>query len=113
MENVPGIMRGVGKEILDNVIDGLSVNYFIKYNIVNAADYGVPQIRKRFLLHGIRHDIYKKYYNADGFSLPQRTHGKVGSGEVQAWETVYTARDNKPCCLPDVRKKSRANKIHT
>ncbi|MFR5081553.1 MAG: DNA cytosine methyltransferase [Anaerobutyricum hallii] len=43
--------------------------YYVEHNTLNAADYGVPQIRKRLVLHGIRKDVYeniglreKKYY---------------------------------------------------
>lgn len=88
MENVPGIMRGAGKEIIDYVIKELSISHFVVNDIINAADYGVPQIRKRFILHGIRHDIYEKYYNSNGFGLPEKTHGRIPTGNLLPWKTI-------------------------
>ena len=62
MENVPGIRSSFGGRILNEFIDRLQNNrgdnkkrYFVKSNVVNAADYGVPQARKRFVWHVIRY----------------------------------------------------------
>ena len=58
METVPGMSTGVGKEIFKNVVKELEENYHVEYATLNAADFGVPQIRKRLVLHGIRNDVY-------------------------------------------------------
>ena len=49
MENVPGMSTGVGKEIFKNVVKELEENYHVEYATLNAADFGVPQIRKRLV----------------------------------------------------------------
>ena len=48
MENVPSLEK---EEIFQNFINTLKKNnYCVSYKVVNAADYGVPQRRKRLLL---------------------------------------------------------------
>ena len=44
--------------------------YDVTYNLVNAADYGIPQIRERVIIVGIRKDLHVNWQ----FPLP--THSK-------------------------------------
>ena len=52
IENVPGLPYGSGKEIFQEALDGLkSAGYTnVAFQIVNTADFGVPQRRRRLLL---------------------------------------------------------------
>jgi len=89
MENVPGIKTDTNKVILDEFLVRLREKYEVVDGILNSADYGVPQIRKRFVLHAVRKDIHAEL-QADGFEfgLPQPTHScKEGAG-LLAWKTV-------------------------
>jgi len=56
MENVPGLARGIGKPLFDETLEELRrLGYLnIAHGIVDVADYGVPQHRKRLLLIGTR-----------------------------------------------------------
>lgn len=62
-ENVTGLLSAKvkGKPILPMVISALGRHYNIcndlRRIVFNTADYGVPQIRKRIILMGIRKDI--------------------------------------------------------
>lgn len=96
MENVPGIKSSFGGRIINEFITeienvGAPANerYMIVCGVVNSADYGVPQIRKRFVLHAVRSDIYDimKSKGID-FKLPDTTHSKDGSGGKSQWITV-------------------------
>jgi DNA (cytosine-5)-methyltransferase 1 len=59
MENVPGIIAGEAKKLLDRVLADIEANgYGIvrPYQVLNALDYGVPQSRKRLFVLGYRDD---------------------------------------------------------
>ncbi|MCU6792467.1 DNA cytosine methyltransferase [Paenibacillus sp. WQ 127069] len=61
-ENVPGILSH--PQIFNDFIAKLKrkqqnyPGYYIQFNTINAADYGVPQRRKRFVLIGKRRDLH-------------------------------------------------------
>lgn len=104
MENVPGIKSSFGGRIINEFIDDLenvgnssSQKYKIVYGIVNAADYGVPQVRKRFVLHAVRSDIYMILQsNGLDLTLPQTTHSKDTENGKKPWVTVREAFKGLP-----------------
>lgn len=59
MENVPGMAQmGVRSQVEQDLsIDG---EYVVKSQLVDAAEFGVPQTRKRLLFFGVRRDLNKK-----------------------------------------------------
>jgi len=67
-ENVSGLLS-MQKGNLLQIIIGLfsSLGYEVKYKLLNAADYGAPQIRKRVIISGTK---LKK-----AFEYPVPTHG--------------------------------------
>ncbi|WP_414047050.1 DNA cytosine methyltransferase [Macrococcus equi] len=81
MENVVGLTRNNGKKIFELFLEELS-EYEILYDILNAADYGVPQTRKRLVLHGKRNDLEN-----EKLILPVPTHSKNG-GDLKKWKTA-------------------------
>lgn len=93
MENVPGMSNGVGKEIFKNVVKELEENYHVEYATLNAADFGVPQIRKRLVLHGIRNDVYDNLGldKEKQKILPKSTHSKEKKKGYRKWVTVRKA----------------------
>lgn len=63
---------------------------------MNAANYGVPQARKRFVLHAVRKDINKELKeNGFLFDLPKATHDKKGNNGLKN-EDVKEAIDDLP-----------------
>ena len=92
MENVPGMSKGIGKKIFNNVIQQLSRNYYIEYDTLNAANYGVPQVRKRLVVHGIRRDVYERLIEIEKVEklhiLPSITHSKIEKKGYRKWKTV-------------------------
>jgi DNA (cytosine-5)-methyltransferase 1 len=55
MENVFGLLYKTSKVAFDQLHEELSdEGYAISYQVVNAADYGVPQIRERLFILGSR-----------------------------------------------------------
>lgn len=55
IENVPGLVSLFGGQIKDSILKRLTdLGYKVKYQIVCAADYGVPQTRRRVVFVGLR-----------------------------------------------------------
>jgi len=55
LENVPSLVTAHGGEVVDDIKSQLlSFGYIVEYGILNAADYGVPQNRKRLILVAIK-----------------------------------------------------------
>lgn len=71
--------------------------YKVVSGVVNAADYGVPQLRKRFVLHAVRYDIYARLLSKGmDISLPETTHSKDGKGGKKCWVAVREIFDGLP-----------------
>lgn len=97
MENVPGIMSDFNENILNEFLGRLDNHYIIKKNTLNAANYGVPQLRRRFVLQAVRKDIGKELLNYGfDFDLPKETHNKNGTGGLKKWKTVKEAIGDLP-----------------
>lgn len=104
MENVPGIRSSYGGRIikefiseLENVDAPMKERYKVVCDVVNAADYGVPQLRKRFVLHAVRYDIYAILQSKGmDVSLPETTHSKDGKGDKKSWVTVRDTFEGLP-----------------
>ncbi|EAI4080865.1 DNA cytosine methyltransferase [Campylobacter jejuni] len=74
-ENVIGLLSMQKGELFKYICCQFKkINYVVDYSILNAAFYGVPQIRERLIIVGIRQDIY---YGS--FIFPQKTHDKFVS----------------------------------
>jgi DNA (cytosine-5)-methyltransferase 1 len=102
MENVPGIRTANNGIILNEFLTKLknekskniTERYIVKSAILNAADYGVPQKRRRFVLHAVRADVYELLLKQNvEFKLPVQTHGK---GTAQPWVTVWETISDLP-----------------
>jgi DNA (cytosine-5)-methyltransferase 1 len=89
MENVPGLITTeYGEIIFKEVFEELKrLGYEVDYKIINTADYGVPQFRKRFVLLGSR---YKRH----PIKLPAETHASPDVNDAEnklPWVTVQDA----------------------
>lgn len=90
-ENVKGILSlGKGEAIKQIVDDFEAAGYITSVNLVNMANYGVPQTRQRVIIIGQRVDLGEELR----FVFPQPTHSK--SGELQKWVSIKEAIDHFP-----------------
>lgn len=97
MENVPGIKTEFNNAILSEFLQRLKLHYYVREDILNAADYGVPQARKRFVLHAVRKDINNELKTFGfTFDLPAATHDKNGTNGLKRWQTVKEAIGDLP-----------------
>ncbi|PRD22376.1 UNVERIFIED_CONTAM: hgiDIIM [Trichonephila clavipes] len=82
MENVPGLAKK-GEHLFDPVMSQFkALGYHIDYKLVDVADYGVPQSRKRLVVLGCLHDE---------ISIPSPTHSEAPQEHTQPWVTVRQA----------------------
>lgn len=57
-ENVPGLISGVAKGYFKEIYAALEdAGYNVRARVLNAADYGVPQNRRRLFFLGVRRDL--------------------------------------------------------
>ncbi len=97
MENVPGIKTEFNELILGEFLTRLRKKYLVVEDILNAANYGVPQLRKRFVLHAVRKDINKDLQECGfKFGLPAATHNQEGTDGLKKWKTVREAIGDLP-----------------
>ena len=69
MENVPDALNHGGQNIAEETCEVLEdKGYVCGYTLLNAAYYGVPQMRERLFLIGYRREI------ANGVTFPEPTH---------------------------------------
>ena len=72
LENVFGLAYRVNQAALRLLQRGIAeAGYTFACGVLNAADFGVPQIRERFFLVGARKDL-----RPQGLQLPSPTHGE-------------------------------------
>jgi DNA (cytosine-5)-methyltransferase 1 len=67
MENVPGLAVGERVGYLSRIVQELErLGFLVNWGVLNAADYGVPQKRRRLFVVGLRHRRFR---------FPEPTHG--------------------------------------
>lgn len=60
IENVPGLVSLFGGQIKDSIIKRLTdLGYTVRYQIICAADYGVPQTRRRVVFVGLKNGEFE------------------------------------------------------
>ena len=96
MENVPGFQTKYGGKIFRDFLEYVKTNlpeYEVKYDIVEAINFGVPQTRKRLFVCG-----YKKKYS---FEFPKVNRDFVEDGKE--FVTVQEALSDLPTITDDWR----------
>nr|WP_288295141.1 DNA (cytosine-5-)-methyltransferase [uncultured Granulicatella sp.] len=92
-ENVKGMMTLGKGEILKQIIeDFASAGYTVTPHLVNARDYGVPQIRERVFLVGVHKEKIEKKYGFR-YRLPDATHGDANEIDLFLRAPFVTLRD--------------------
>ncbi|SFR59432.1 DNA cytosine methyltransferase [Halorubrum sodomense] len=91
MENVTG-MTNITTHFMDRVEAAFrEAGYAVRWRTLNAADYGVPQTRRRVITIGVREDL-----PAPSRWFPAPTHAEtptttLDGGELAEWVTVEEA----------------------
>lgn len=94
IENVPGLAYRGKAEGIDAIRAGISAinkkartSYSFEFQVLNAAEYGVPQTRERVFIIGAR--------DGTRFKFPKPTHGNVDTG-LEAFRTAWEAFADLP-----------------
>ena len=91
-ENVKGILSLGNGEAIKQIINNFeSAGYIVSVNLVNMADYGVPQTRQRVIIIGQRKDLGETML----FDFPKPTHSKDGK-DLPRWVSIKEAIDHFP-----------------
>lgn len=73
-ENVKGMMTLGRGEVLNQIVaDFAAAGYTVTPHLVNARDYGVPQLRERVFLIGVHKEKIEQKYGFH-YQLPEATH---------------------------------------
>jgi DNA (cytosine-5)-methyltransferase 1 len=82
LENVPGLIKK-GKPYFDKLVDELTdLGYVVNWDVLQVANYGVPQSRRRLVL------LAGKGFKIE---LPEPTHSWNGRKGLTPWRTVRDA----------------------
>jgi DNA (cytosine-5)-methyltransferase 1 len=105
LENVPGILsleKGAVVDLIQSEFENIGVEngkkgYEVRRVLLNAADYGVPQNRKRVLFFGIKKEL-KASIRKEMFSLfpPKPTHTKDLKNCLTPYKTLKDTIYNLP-----------------
>lgn len=85
-ENVKGLTNLAKGTVFQMILsDFSSLGYKVSHQVLNAADFGVPQTRQRVIIVGVRNDIDFEYI------FPEPTHDKDGEKGLLKWVSVGEA----------------------
>jgi DNA (cytosine-5)-methyltransferase 1 len=94
IENVPGLAYRGKAEGIDAIRAGVidlnrkaGTDYSFEFKVLNAADYGVPQLRERVFIVGSRDGVQ--------FDFPKATHGTIEAG-LEPYRTSWDAFADLP-----------------
>jgi DNA (cytosine-5)-methyltransferase 1 len=109
-ENVFGFVYKPHKEAFDLLKKRSNeLGYDISYRVVNSANYGVPQMRERFICVGVHRDFGKK------FQFPDETHinpnNKILDGKLK-WVTCGDVLNDLDTDLPEDALMKAGSKHH-
>ncbi|WP_221154817.1 DNA cytosine methyltransferase [Rhizobium lentis] len=94
IENVPGLAYRGKTEGIETIRNGITAinkvmgtEYSFEFKVLNAAEFGVPQMRERVFIIGSR--------DGTKFEFPKPTHGGPGSG-LEPFRTAWDAFADLP-----------------
>lgn len=74
--------------IIDYIRERLGKDYIGNAEVVDVADYGIPQNRKRLITIFTRSEIGKEFFDINGSFLPETTHSQDGKDGKKRWVTL-------------------------
>lgn len=103
LENVPTMQNTIIRtedddyiNIIDYIKQELAPDYEGIPEVVNCADYGIPQTRCRLITVLTRSTKGKSYFRKHKSLLPEKTHSESPKGKLKKWLTLKDAIGNMP-----------------
>ncbi|MDW3681605.1 DNA (cytosine-5-)-methyltransferase [Cupriavidus sp. CV2] len=105
MENVPDILNHGGKNVAETVAEHLrEEGYVVRYTLLNASWFGVPQTRERMFLIGVHKDLDEDviFPSPTHFTvLPTGYEGTRASARKLIVESAGHSREHSHCWIND------------
>jgi DNA (cytosine-5)-methyltransferase 1 len=105
MENVPGLADR-GKRLFNQLLKTLDeLGYKYTWDVLQVADYGVPQNRRRLVLLAAR---------GATLTMPPPTHSRTGADGLPKWKTLKQTIHGmgSPAILEDTRKTGGPQRVN-
>lgn len=103
LENVPTMDQTIIRDenndainIIDYVKRALGEEYVGRAEVVNCADFGIAQMRKRLFTIFTRDEKGKEYFKHNKSFIPRSTHCENGDIERERWVTLRDVIGNLP-----------------
>ena len=105
LENVRGFLDPVFDEYRESILNKIrSMGYHVHIKLLNANDYGVPQLRPRIVIVGIRNDIPLTFTYPEGHPENTLTVGETLIDQMKAngWKGADTWAENANSIAPTI-----------
>lgn len=78
LENVRGFLDSKFADYREHILESIrALGYRVQIKLLNASDYGVPQLRPRVIIVGIRNDIKSEFEYPDEHTIEAPTVGET------------------------------------
>lgn len=110
-ENVTGMLTAKidGKHIIEIILKALGENYDVELRVLNSANYGVPQIRKRVIIIGVKKGLSLSAKDVHDCIIKTHFDPEMPEEEregLKRYVTVKDAIEELPALLPGQGEKS-------
>lgn len=103
LENVPGMQHTIIRDdsdtyvsIIDYIKEQLGDEYIGKAEVVNCANYGIPQKRERLITIFSRNANAKVFFEKHQSFIPPTTHSEHGDCGMEKWVSLKEAIGSLP-----------------
>ncbi len=105
--------EGTKGQLIDHLQSGLQ-EYHVLRRVVNVADYGVPQVRKRALVVALRKDdpYFERVVATNISPWPQPTHAEEPTKELRRWVNIQHWLEMMQYDPLDARSEDAAHGTH-